>query len=116
MLKRFILWDYKRGSWQYDVMVGVILLFIFLTPRQWFGDGPRLPQTRGIAMLPAENGGWAFFVDPKQLGATADNQREAKLAELVQGASSDRRLRVTRVEPVLDSDGELLTYMVFARH
>ena len=66
MLKRFILWDFKRGSWQYDVMVGIILLFIFLTPRQWFGDGPRIPQTRGIAMLPAENGGWAFFVDPKE--------------------------------------------------
>jgi hypothetical protein len=116
MLKRFILWDYKRGSWQYDVMVGVILLFIFLTPRQWFGDGPRLPQTRGIAMLPAENGGWAFVVDPQQLGGTAADKREAKLTELVQGASSDRRLRVTRVEPVLDSDGEVLTYMVFARH
>jgi hypothetical protein len=118
MLKRFILWDYKRGSWQYDVMVGIILLFIFLTPRQFFGDGPRLPQTKGIAMLPAENGGWAFFVDPKQLGEKPDSQRkrDEKLTDLVQNASSDRRLRVTRVEPVLDSDGELLTYMVFARH
>ena len=25
MLKRFILWDFPRGSWQYDVMVGIIL-------------------------------------------------------------------------------------------
>ena len=28
MLKRFILWDYPRASWQYDVMVGVILAFL----------------------------------------------------------------------------------------
>jgi hypothetical protein len=116
MLKRFILWDYKRGSWQYDVMVGIILLFIFLTPRQWFADGPRIPQTKGIAMLPAENGGWAFLVDPKQLGGVADSQRVARVTQLVQNAASDRRLTVTRVEPILDSDGELQTYMVFARH
>jgi hypothetical protein len=116
MLKRFILWDYKRGSWQYDVMVGIILLFIFLTPKQWFGDGPRIPQTKGIAMLPAENGSWAFFVEPQQLGGTPDNQRVARLTELVQKATSDRKLTVTRVEPILDSDGELQTYMVFARH
>jgi hypothetical protein len=60
-------------------MVGIILLFIFLTPRQWFGDGPRIPQSRGTAMLPAENGAWAFYVDPKQLGGTADNQALARL-------------------------------------
>ena len=33
MLKRFILWDFPRASWQYDVIVAVILAFIFLTPR-----------------------------------------------------------------------------------
>ena len=41
--KRFILWDYARASWQYDVMVGIILAFIFLTPRDWFRDQPRVP-------------------------------------------------------------------------
>ena len=34
--KRFILWDYPRASWQYDVMVALILAFIFLTPREVF--------------------------------------------------------------------------------
>jgi hypothetical protein len=43
-LKRFILWDYPRAGWQYDLMVGLILAFIFLTPRDWFRD-----QTRGHA-------------------------------------------------------------------
>ena len=32
-LKRFILWDYARGSLQYDLMVVLILAFIFVTPR-----------------------------------------------------------------------------------
>ena len=46
MLKRFILWDYPRASWQYDVMVGIILAFIFLTPREWFRD-QRSEERRG---------------------------------------------------------------------
>ncbi|MGH9476083.1 MAG: hypothetical protein ACRD1C_07095 [Terriglobales bacterium] len=40
----FLWWSYPRGSLEYDVMVGVILLFIFLTPRSWFGDQPRPPH------------------------------------------------------------------------
>ena len=34
MLKRFILWDFPRATWQYDVMVGIILAFIFLIDRK----------------------------------------------------------------------------------
>ena len=53
MLKRFILWDFPRASWQYDVMVGIILGFIFLTPRDWFRDQARIPNASSIAMLPS---------------------------------------------------------------
>jgi len=35
---RVIFWRYQRGSWQYDILCGLILLFIFLTPREVF-DG-----------------------------------------------------------------------------
>ena len=114
MLKRFILWDFKRGSWQYDVVVGIILAFIFLTPREVFRDGPRLPQPHGIAMLPAEVGG-AFFVDPGLLKGVQENDRVARLTELLQSSTSNRRLTITRIEPVLDSEGELQGYMAFAR-
>jgi len=62
MLKRFILWDYARASWQYDVMVGIIVAFIFLTPRDWFRDQPRIPHVAAIAR-PSENGGNVLFVD-----------------------------------------------------
>ena len=115
MLKRFILWDYKRGSWQYDVMVGIILVFIFLTPRDWFRDQPRIPRASGIAMLPSEHSGSAFFVDAALLAKTAENQRVARLTDLLQSRMSNRRLSVTRLEPILDSEGELQGYMAFTR-
>jgi hypothetical protein len=115
MLKRFILWDYQRGSWQYDVMVGIILAFILLIPRDWFRDQPKLPNARSIAMLPSENGSSVFFVDSQFLEGTAENQREAKLTQVLQTRMSNRRLKVFRVEPILDSEGVVQGYMAFAR-
>ncbi|HSK70568.1 MAG TPA: hypothetical protein VK892_02650 [Pyrinomonadaceae bacterium] len=35
-IKNIILWRYQRGTWQYDVLCLLIILFIFLTPKSWF--------------------------------------------------------------------------------
>ena len=43
-IARVIFWRFRRGSWQYDIMCGVILLFIFLTPRSVF-DGSFFSET-----------------------------------------------------------------------
>ena len=58
-MKRFILWDYKRASWQYDLMVALILAFTFFTPREWFRDQPR---GGSVVMLPAEHGSSVFWL------------------------------------------------------
>jgi len=115
MLKRFILWDFRRASWQYDVMVAIILAFIFLTPRDFFRDQPRIPGASSIAMLPSENGSSVFFVNSELLAGVPETQRAARLTQTLQTRTGNRRLLVTRVEPVLDSEGELQGYMAFAR-
>ncbi|EQD43830.1 hypothetical protein B1A_15449, partial [mine drainage metagenome] len=33
ILRSYIFWTYQRGSAHYDVMVTLILLFIFVSPR-----------------------------------------------------------------------------------
>ncbi|HWG36928.1 MAG TPA: hypothetical protein VN690_04345 [Terriglobales bacterium] len=40
-LGSFLWWNYPRGTLEYDIMVAVILAFIFLTPRHFFRDQPR---------------------------------------------------------------------------
>ncbi len=41
ILKSYFYWTYPRGNFHYDVMVTLILLFIFVTPHLWdFGDKP----------------------------------------------------------------------------
>jgi hypothetical protein len=115
MLKRFIWWDYPRGGWQYDVVVGIILVFIFVTPREWFGDQPRIPKASSIAMISSENGISAFFIEANLVAGIPEAQRSTKVTELLQIRTGDKRLSVTRIEPVRDSEGELQGYMAFAR-
>ena len=41
VLRSYFYWEYPRGSFHYDVMVTLILLFIFVAPRFWdFGGQP----------------------------------------------------------------------------
>jgi len=120
-LKRFILWDYARASWQYDVMVGVILAFIFLTPRSWFRDQPRMPQASQVTLLGGGHGNDVLWVDPELLAGVPENQRVQKLAailknrpEILKGRMG-KTLAITDVEPILDSEGEVQGYWAFAK-
>ena len=115
MLKRFILWDYPRASWQFDVMVAIILAFIFLTPRDWFRDQPRIPTASSIAPLPSEKGSSVFFISSDLLNGVPEGQRAARLTQSLKVRNSHPPLHVTRVEPILDSEGELQGYLAFAR-
>lgn len=115
MLKRLLFWEYPRGSRPYDLMVGIILAFIFFTPRDFFRDQPRIPKASQITMLPSENGSFLFHVNADFLKNIPENQRVAKLTQFLQKGTSNRRLTVIRLEPILDSEGELQGYMAFAR-
>jgi hypothetical protein len=110
MLRRFNLWEYPRGSWQYDVIVGVILAFLFLTPRSWYRDQPRIPHVSVISIPLGE-----FMVDPEFWTGTPEDQRMVKLTQEVRSRAGNSHLTVVNVEPFMDSDGELRFYIAFTR-
>jgi hypothetical protein len=112
MLKRFILWDYPRGSRPYDAIVAIILAFIFLTPRGFFRDQPRVPS---IVEVPSESRVPTFHIGPEVLANVPENQRVARLTEILRQRPGKQNVTITRVEPILDSEGELQGYMAFAR-
>jgi hypothetical protein len=111
-IKRFILWDYPRASWQYDVMVGLILAFVFLTPREWFRDQRRIPRTSQIAMLPAAHGTNVFWIESELLAGVPEPKRSAKAAEILKQLAGEKQTLV-RLEPVHDSEEEIKGYLVF---
>ena len=116
MWKRFLFWDFPRGSRPYDIMVGIILIFIFLTPRAWFRDQPRVPQASQVAALRSDDGGKVFVVDTELLSGIAEEQRVAKVGQILKNLPGGRtNVEVTRVEAIYDSEGEIKAFMAFAR-
>ena len=103
-LKRFILWDYQRGSWQYDIMAVLILLFIFATPRDWFRDQPRQSQIELLSADPA-----VYLIEPPLLQDVPETQWSQKASQLVKGRWG-KLPNITKVEPVYDAEKELIGY------
>jgi len=111
VLKRFILWDYPRAGWQYDVMVGIILAFIFLTPREIFRDQPIVSH---VVMLPSENGANVFWIDSESLTGVSDQDRNAKATELIK-AKAPKKQTLIRLTPVFNAEDQIKGYMAYTR-
>jgi len=108
-LRRLFFWDFQRTSWQWDIIVTLILAFIFLTPRELFRDQPRAAS---IQMLPAQQG---FLIEPKLLTNVAEADLPRKAAELV-NQRYKTHTTILRVEPVRDeAEGEITGYMAYTK-
>jgi hypothetical protein len=105
-LKRLILWEYPRMSWQYDVIVAVIVAFIFVTPRfVSFGDRPKAAS---VAMV---HGG--YWIEPQQLAGVPEASLAARAAAVV-NAKYKAHTSIASVEPIYDdAEQELKGYLAF---
>ena len=110
-MKRFLLWDYPRAGWQYDVMVTIILAFIFLTPREVFRDYPRASN---IVRLPAESAVNAFWIESDLLTSLSEDQRGSKVEEMLRSRFGKHQT-VIRVEPLFDSEKQIKGYIAYAK-
>jgi hypothetical protein len=108
-MRRFILWDFPRGVWQYDVMVAAILAFIFLTPRDIFRDQPRASS---VVMLPQEGGNGVFWIEPDLLAGVGEGDLTAKANQLLKQRTGKPHT-VRRLEPIFDSEHDIKGYMAF---
>jgi hypothetical protein len=124
ILSRTFFWSYERGTWQYDVAVIVILIFVLLTPRSWVNDQPQVGMPAGpehVQLLTDSDGGHRqiYRVDarvlapPEQTPALQNDLHTAlqkALPELHNG-----RFSITKIEPVRDEQGTVSAYEVDIR-
>ncbi|MCB1024139.1 MAG: hypothetical protein KDB79_07110 [Acidobacteria bacterium] len=54
-MKNIILWNYPRGTWQYDLFCLLIIAFIFLTPKTWFNTGEKVATRRASVAVKAQD-------------------------------------------------------------
>ena len=108
-LGRLIFWEFPRTSWQWDVIVTLILAFIFLTPREIFRDQPRAAS---VQMLPSQQG---YLIEPKLLANVPEADQLQKATELV-NQRFKTHTTITHVEPVFDEAEEEITgYMAYTK-
>jgi hypothetical protein len=124
IIKSFILWSHERGTIQYDVMVTLILLFVFFSPRVInFNDHPveRNPHPSDIIVSPDGSGGFVYQIQGKavqtgQGSASSSNDDpavRAQLLRIIEPISGE--ISIKKYEAVTDKKGNVLSYKVWVQ-
>jgi len=121
LLRSYLFWTYERGSVHYDVMVSLILVFLFLSPRFIdYGDKPvatvPLRDTEVLVKGAGTNGLKNQFI--YEIRATESNgypnpgqsesDRRAAILRVVEPISGE--VALDHYEPVLDGHGKVVAY------
>ena len=117
LIRNYIFWKYERGSLHYDVMVTLILLFIFVTPHVFnYRDHPVADQLSpsDVLVRPTQSG--AIYEVPAdqvhpETGMLA-RQMEAPLEAAIAPVSGP--VTIDRWEPLRDESGKVTAYKVWA--
>ncbi len=98
IVRKLLFWEFPRGSWQYDLVVAVILIFIFAFPRDWFSDQPRATN---VVLISNDRGSLQLFIEAALLNGIPEAQRNERAGEIIRQRTG-KRLTVLRVEPIRD--------------
>ena len=113
-IRDYIFWSYERGTIQYDVMVTLILLFVFLSPRVInFKDKPveHNPHRTAVAVVPDGQGGLIYQIEAAAVSGKDDGAIRGELLKVIEPISGE--VSITKIEPVRDGSGHVLSYKVW---
>jgi hypothetical protein len=116
ILKSYLFWTYPRGSFHYDVMVTLILVFLFVSPRLInYQDRPQETLTAKKDILVRVDGpnAWIYEIGAHQLADTGNSDKlQAELLQQVQAISGN--VQIDRYQGQKDASGHVTTYRVWA--
>ncbi|MGA2236303.1 MAG: hypothetical protein ABSG23_12565 [Terriglobales bacterium] len=113
-IRGYTLWSYERGSLHYDIMVTLILLFVFVSPHFInFKDKPveRNPHLTGVIVIPGEKGGLIYQIQASAVNATAGEDVRRQLEQIIEPISG--AVSITRYETLKDAAGHTQSYKVW---
>ena len=113
IFKHYFYWTYPRGNVHYDVMVTLILLFIFVTPHLWdYGDKPLRFSALAHPIQIVSDGGRGVVVtlqasDVQIPQGASDFDVKRRLRQAIEPVTGDA-VYVERWETMNDSQGRLV--------
>ncbi len=117
VIRSYFFWTYERGSFHYDVMVTLILIFMFASPFVIdFKDRPvetvALHSSEVLVKEAGMSGGSSRFLYQVRAedmsGAKTDAELQAAILRIVEPISGEVTLQ--RYEPVTDAQGRVIAY------
>jgi hypothetical protein len=113
ILRSYFFWTYERGSFHYDVMVTLILAFIFLTPRIWnYGARPQEEKLAPNSVLVKTTAPGDFVYEIPASQIHEDGSPGEQIRQSVEAVSGP--VVVDRYEAVKEPHGKTKFYRVWA--
>lgn len=115
ILKSYVWWTHARGSVHYDVMVTLILLFIFLTPRWLFKDKPveGMPHQTEVVVSQDGANGFIYRVDASVVQSKDEAVVRENLLRVIEPIAGE--VDILSFEPERDAKGRVTSYRVRVR-
>ena len=123
-VRNTIFWSYERGSWPYDLMVVLIVLFVLFTPGKWFHDEPQVNGAgdSGVMLIAQDEATRTeiYRVDSKlfstlpasqQKGPELERQTHEILSQSVDELKT-HTFQIRSIEPIRGADNSVLYYQV----
>lgn len=116
-IRDYILWSYERGTIQYDVMVTLILFFVFLSPH-WinFKDRPvevNPHRTEVVVEADGNDGGLIFQIDGSVVPGNDDSEVRAELLRTIEPISGN--VSIKKYAADRDRSGKVRSYRVWVQ-
>jgi hypothetical protein len=115
-IRSYILWQHERGTLHYDIMVTLILIFVFFSPRVInFNDKPvpRDPHLTDVVVTPDAQGGLVYQISASAIAPGDDQSVRNQLLHAIQPISGE--VSIVNYEGVRDGKGQVQGYRVWVK-
>ncbi len=115
-IRTYVLWQHERGTLHYDIMVTLILIFVFFSPA-WlnFNDKPvpRDPHPTGVLVTSDGAGGLIYQIEATAVTPGNDNAVHDQLLHIIEPISGE--VSIAKYETVSDRKGRVQNYRVWVK-
>lgn len=115
-IRSYIFWQHERGTLHYDIMVTLILLFLFASP-SWinFNDKPvtRDPHLTDVVVTPDTSGGLLYEISGGAVSPGDDASVRNQLLHIIEPISG--AVSIAKYDAVKNQKGKIQSYRVWAK-
>jgi len=115
-LKGYVWWTHPRGNLHYDVMVTLILLFIFVGPLFInFNDKPaeRSEHVGGVVVTPLGSNRYLYHIEAAAVQGKTESEVRASLMGVIEPIAGE--VKLLNYAEIKDRKGNVIAYDVWVR-